>query len=126
MEITFRHKGNFKNTEKLFSRMKRMNIEGILSRYGEKGVEALSSATPKDTGKTAGSWSYTVKKGKNGYSVSWKNSNVQGGVNIALILQYGHGTGNGGYVQGIDYINPALKPIFDSMAEEAWREVTIG
>ena len=122
--IKITHKGSFKNTEKLFSQLNRFEIRNILNKYGAKGVNALAEATPIDTGNTAGSWKYKVEKTSSGYSIYWENDNVNQGVNIALILQYGHGTRNGGYVQGIDYINPALKPIFDSLADEAWREVT--
>ena len=122
--IKITHKGSFNNTEKLFKQLNRFEIRGILNKYGAKGVSALAEATPVDTGNTAGSWGYKVEKTSNGYSIYWENENVNQGVNIALILQYGHGTRNGGYVQGIDYINPALKPVFDSLADEAWREVT--
>ena len=100
------------------------NTVATLERYGEIGVEALSSATPMDSGKTANSWGYEIEKNKEGYVIYWTNSNINDGVNIAVILQYGHGTGYGGYVQGRDYINPTLRPIFDELAENAWREVT--
>lgn len=95
-----------------------------LDKYGQKGVEALSAATPVDTGKTASSWWYEIKETKSGYSIIWYNDNVQKHVNIALILQFGHATRNGGWVEGVDYINPALKPIFDQIVEDAWLEVT--
>lgn len=98
----------------------------VLERYGKKGVAALAAATPKDTGKTASSWSYEISEGKDTLSLTWKNTNINDGVNIAIILQYGHGTRNGGYVRGVDYINPALKPIFDELADAAWKEVTAG
>ncbi len=96
----------------------------VLERYGLRGVEALSAATPVRTGMTAISWSYDIVQNEDGYSIIWKNDNINKYVNIALILQYGHATRNGGYVQGIDYINPALKPIFDELAKAAWKEVT--
>lgn len=96
----------------------------ILSEYGRKGVEALASSTPVDTGKTADSWEYTIETTSNRTTISWSNSNENQGYNIALMLQYGHGTKNGGYVKGIDYINPAIKPIFEAMASELWKEVT--
>lgn len=97
----------------------------ILRKYGRIGVEALSSATPKNTGKTADSWHYEiVENGKHSVSIVWSNSNLNKGVNIALILQYGHGTRQGGYVQGIDYINPAVRPVFDDISQKAWEEVT--
>ena len=92
----------------------------IFNKYGQKGVQALSSATPVDSGKTASSWNYEIR----GTSIYWTNDNINKGVNIAVILQYGHGTRNGGYVQGRDYINPAIRPIFDSMVDEIWKEVT--
>jgi len=94
-----------------------------LNKYGRKGVEALSESTPKDTGDTASRWSYEIEFTSEGANLYWKNSNINDGVSIALILQYGHGTGTGGYVQGRDYINPALHPIFDQIAESAWKEV---
>lgn len=96
----------------------------ILSKYGEMGVLALSRATPKESGETARSWSYEIEKTDSGYRLVWKNSHVNKGVPIAIILQYGHGTRNGGYVQGRDYINPALRPIFDGIAADSWKEMT--
>lgn len=124
MGIVIKQSGSFKNTERFFDRAKKFNASSILKKYGEKGVAALSAATPVDSGKTASSWNYTINKNKAGYTIEWTNSNVNRGVNIALIIQTGHGTGTGGYVQGIDYINPAMEPIFEAMAEEAWLEVT--
>lgn len=121
--ITIKHKGNFNKTERLFGRILKRNYKNVLEKYGQLGLEALSSATPKDSGKTASSWRYEVTFGKHSISVTWLNDNINDGVNIALILQYGHGTGNGGYVRGRDYINPAIQPIFDAMADEAWKEV---
>ena len=122
--IKFVHKGNFKNTEALFKRSKNMSIEDILSRYGEIGVKALASATPKESGETAKSWSYEIVKSKNGYRIYWRNSNVNKGIPIAVLIQYGHATGTGGYVEGRDFINPAIKPVFDDIADSAWKEVT--
>jgi hypothetical protein len=98
--------------------------EAILNKYGQLGVQALQTATPIDTGETAASWSYQVKKANGGYSLEFYNSHTNQGVNIAVILQYGHGTGIGTYVEGIDYINPALKPIFDQISEQVWEGVT--
>ena len=95
----------------------------ILDKYGKRGVDALRSATPIDSGLTADSWEYEIEKTANGYGISWNNTNVNKGVKIALLLQYGHGTGTGGFVQGVDYINPALTPIFDELANAAWNEV---
>ena len=95
----------------------------ILDKYGQKGVDALASATPRESGETANSWSYEITGGDGNYAIQWNNSHVNKGVNIAIILQYGHGTGTGGYVVGRDYINPAVQPIFDEMAETIWKEV---
>lgn len=122
--IRFKHHGDFRHTEAFFSRIRRRSYIDILQKYGQAGVEALAASTPKDTGETASSWSYEIVQTRNGYSIFWNNSNVNQGVNIALILQYGHGTGTGGYVRGIDYINPAIRPIFDEIANAAWKEVT--
>lgn len=107
-------------------RANRLNLDVILNQYGQEGVEALRAATPKDTGTTANSWSYAVHKGTGSITITWSNSNIVDGVPIAVILQYGHGTRNGGYVQGTDYINPAMKPIFDKIAQRAWEEVKRG
>lgn len=122
--ITFKHKGSFKNTERFFTKALQLKMQPILSRYGSAGVSALSGATPVKTGLTAASWDFTLETSAWGYTVTWFNSNKFGGVNIAIILQYGHGTGTGGYVQGRDYINPAIQPVFDAMAEAIWKEVT--
>ena len=122
--ITIKHHGSFKRTEGMFKRMSKFEIRSILNKYGDKGVAALSAATPKDTGLTASSWEYEVLKTGAGYSITWNNTNINNGVNIALILQLGHGTGTGGYVQGVDYINPALASIFEQLADEAWQEVS--
>lgn len=103
--------------------MKNFKVEQILQKYGSKGVAALAASTPVDTGKTAGSWTYSISVSGESATIYWENSNTNKGVNIAVILQYGHGTGTGGYVQGRDYINPAMRPIFDQIANEAWMEV---
>lgn len=121
--VMFRQKGDFRRTSDFLKRANRLNLDAILNQYGQEGVEALRAATPKDTGTTANSWSYTVHKGTDSITVTWSNSNIVDGVPIAVILQYGHGTRNGGYVQGTDYINPAMKPIFDKIAQRAWEEV---
>lgn len=123
--ITFRNKGSFSNLERFLADMQRREYLKVLSKYGEEGVSALASVTPKDGGKTAESWSYEVKQSFGSSSIIWTNSNVNDGVNIAVILQYGHGTGTGGYVQGRDYINPAIQPIFDSIVDAAWKEVQL-
>lgn len=122
--IRFKHSGDFKHTEAFFKNVTRQSPESILQKYGQAGVDALAAATPKDTGATAASWSYEIVATRSGYSIYWSNSNENRGVNIALILQYGHGTGTGGYVKGVDYINPAIRPIFDEIANAAWKEVT--
>ena len=122
--ITFRHRGNFNNTERFFRRALNGDFYTSLERYAKEGVAALSAATPVNTGKTASSWDYEIVRTKGRVSIYWTNSNINKGVSIAVILQYGHGTNNGGYVEGIDYINPALKPIFDKIADQAWKEVT--
>lgn len=121
--IVFRQKGNFKNTEAFLKRASKFNIDAILDRYGKEGVSALSAATPKDTGETANSWYYKVNKGKDIITITWSNSHIVNGIPIAIILQYGHATRNGGYVEGRDYINPAIRPIFDRIANRAWEEV---
>ena len=116
-------KGDFNNTFRFLNKMSKFQINKILEKYGQMGVEALRSATPIDSGKTAESWGYEISVGKEGATIHWTNTNQNKGVYIAVILQYGHGTGTGGYVQGIDYINPAIRPVFDKIAEEAWMEV---
>ena len=116
-------KGDFNNTFRFLNKMSKFKINKILEKYGQMGVEALRSATPIDSGKTAESWGYEISVGKEGATIHWTNTNQNKGVYIAVILQYGHGTGTGGYVQGIDYINPAIRPVFDKIAEEAWMEV---
>lgn len=122
--IRFKHKGDFKNTERFFRKASERSYLDILKKYAKAGVDALASATPKRSGETSAAWGYEIVQSNSGYSIYWTNTNVNNGVNIAVILQYGHGTGTGGYVEGIDYINPAIRPIFDQIAEEAWKEVT--
>ena len=122
--IKFRQKGDFSNLTRFLERAKNLVHISDLDRYGREGVAALSSATPVDTGKTAASWYYDIKINKESASITFNNSNIQNGVPIAIILQYGHGTRNGGWVEGRDYINPVIQPIFDKIAEEAWKEVT--
>lgn len=121
--ITLSSSGDFSRTFKFLNKVKNANFQSILEKYAQLGVQALSSATPVDSGLTASSWSYTIEVGFETVSIHWGNSNVNKGVNIAVILQFGHGTGTGGYVQGRDYINPAMRPVFDKIAEEVWREV---
>lgn len=122
--ITFRHKGDFSKTEKFFNSLLKLDYLNVLERYGQAGVAALASATPKDSGLTAASWDYEITHNGKETTIAFTNSNISNGVNIAIILQYGHETKGGGYVAGRDYINPAIQPIFDKMANEAWREVT--
>lgn len=122
--ITFRQKGDFSKLNRYFKRVKEVVKVGDLDRIGREGVQALSSATPRDTGLTATSWEYSIERSSNRVSINFNNTNIQNGVPIAIILQYGHGTRNGGYVQGRDYINPAIQPIFDKLAKDAWEEVT--
>lgn len=121
--IKLTSKGDFNNTFRFLKKMSTFKVEKILHKYGKMGVSALASATPTDTGKTADCWEYEVVVEQGRVTIHWSNSNQNKGVYIAVILQYGHGTGTGGYVQGIDYINPAIRPIFDKIVEEAWAEV---
>lgn len=122
--ISFRHKGDFSKLTSYLDKAKRGDHLKMLDKYGKEGVAALASATPVKTGKTANSWTYEIVRTKASTTISFYNSNIQNGVPIAIILQYGHATGTGGWVQGRDYINPAIRPIFDRLANEAWREVT--
>ena len=122
--ISFRQKGDFSKLTRFLERAKNFVRLSDLDRYGREGVAALASATPVDTGKTAASWYYDIKINKESASITFNSSNIQNGVPIAIILQYGHGTRNGGWVEGRDYINPVIQPIFDKIAEEAWKEVT--
>lgn len=122
--IRLRSKGDFKKADKYFKNLIKASRVEILEKYGNKGVAALSSATPVESGLTASSWSYRIERSGSRVAIYFINSNINKGVNIAIILQYGHGTGTGGWVEGRDYINPAIQPIFDELAEAAWREVT--
>ena len=121
--ISFRHKGNFSKTEKYLRNMKAKKLFSALNKYGQEGVAVLMSATPIDTGKTAMSWRYEIVQENGSIRLIFCNDNIQNGVPIAIILQYGHGTRNGGWVEGRDYINPAIQPIFDKIAESCWKEV---
>lgn len=121
--ISFKHKGNFKKTDKLLTGALKINVLNILHKYAKQGIIALSTATPKDTGITANSWDYIIKLKPNGYSISWTNSNTVNGIPIVILLQYGHGTGTGGYVEGRDFINPAIKPVMDKIADDIFEEV---
>lgn len=122
--ISFRQKGDFSKLTRFLEKAKRIVNVSDLDKYGKEGVAALASATPVDSGVTANSWYYKIETKNGSISITFNNSNIQNGVPIAIILQYGHGTRNGGWVQGRDYINPAIQPIFDKIAEDAWKEVT--
>ena len=122
--ISFRQKGDFSKLTSFLERAKETVYLGDLNKYGRQGVAALASATPIDSGETASSWYYEIENNKESATITFYNSNVQNGVPIAIILQYGHGTRNGGWVEGRDYINPAIPPIFDQIVDDAWREVS--
>lgn len=116
--------GDFKNITKFLEKSKTLSINDILHKYGQAGVKALKAATPIDTGETASMWGYTVSASKSGSSVTWTNDNVTDGIPIVILIQYGHGTKNGGYVSGVDFINPAIKSIINKLADSIWEEVT--
>lgn len=124
MRVKFEVSGGFTKTERFLNRMKRREYLNVLDEFGREGVQALRNATPVDSGATAEAWDYEIKRTHGYTEIVWTNSNINDGVPIAVILQYGHGTGTGGYVQGRDYINPAIRPIFDKIAEKAWKVVT--
>lgn len=121
--ISFSSKGNFSKTTKFLNKLLKQDYLNVLDKYGQKGVEALRRATPKDSGLTADSWDYEITKKGSDVRIHFVNSNIQNGANVAILLQYGHATKSGGFVQGVDYINPALQPIFEKLADEAWKEV---
>lgn len=122
--ISFRQQGDFKKVTRYLERVKEIARLSILDKYGREGVTALASATPVDSGQTANSWYYEIERTRDSATITFNNSHVNKGVPIAIILQYGHATGTGGWVEGRDYINPAIQPIFDKIADDAWREVT--
>ena len=122
--ITFKHKGDFSSLTKYLEKHKKKAYLGNLHKYGKEGVAALKAATPVDTGLTADSWRYEIVEKNGTVSINFCNSNIQNGVPVAIVLQYGHATANGGWVEGRDYINPAIQPIFDKITKEAWKEVT--
>lgn len=122
--IGFRLKGDYRKATRYFERLKQVAKLSILDKYGKEGVDALSSATPVRTGETANSWNYEIERSPGSAKIIFNNTHVNKGVNIAIILQYGHGTGTGGWVEGIDYINPAIQPLFLKIADDAWEEVT--
>lgn len=122
--ITITQKGSFNNIERYLARLKSSERYAVLNKYGSLGVAALSNATPTETGRAAGSWYYTIVDSPGYYSIRWHNRDIEGGLPVIILIQYGHGTGTGGYVQGRDIIMPAIRPIFDQMADDAWKEVT--
>ena len=126
MGIRFESKGNFDKTEKLLKKSIGRNYISILHTYGQYGVQALSAASPVNTGRLASSWRYEIEQKDSSVSLVFHNDDVEGGCNIAILVQYGHGTKNGYYIQGQDFINPAIKPILDDLAEKCWKEVTSG
>ena len=121
--ISFEVSGSFKNTEKFLKTMKSGEIFKELNKYGQIGVEALSRATPVDSSLTAQSWTYEVINKSGKYEIIWKNTNVESGIPVAILIQYGHATRNGGWIEGRDYINPAIQPLFDKIAEDVWERV---
>ena len=122
--ISFRHKGDFSKTRQMLTRAKQGAYMRVLEKYGNEGVAALASATPTESGHTANSWYYEIEHSAGSSVIRFNNSHINKGVPIAIILQYGHGTGTGGWVEGRDYINPAVRPVFDRIVQEVWREVT--
>lgn len=122
--IEFSQSGNFKSTEAFLARLSKPSVASILDKYGRMGVAALANATPVNTGRAAHSWDYEVKISRAEYSITWTNSDIENGFPVVLMIQHGHGTGTGGYVQGVDFINPTLKPIMDKLADEVWKAVT--
>lgn len=124
MSISFDASGDFKNTERFLGKVSKLDIMPALRALAQAGVRALSARTPIESGATAAAWGYEIKVSKGSSTITWTNSHTNGGVNIAIILQYGHGTGTGGWVAGRDYINPAIRPIMDQIAEDVWKVVT--
>ena len=121
--LRIKQTGDFSKTTKFLNKILKRDYIAVLKKYADQGLIALQNATPVDTGKTASSWGYEISQSNGKYTITWTNSNIAGYVPVAIIIQYGHATKNGGFVQGIDYINPAMKPIFDKMAKDAWKEV---
>lgn len=122
--VIIKQKGSFRKTRKFLKKLDALDYYDILSKYASRGVDLLKRYTPVDTGLTASSWGYEVEIRRDGATINWTNSNINKGIPIALIIQYGHATKNGTFVQGVDYINPALKPVFDELAKEVWKEVS--
>lgn len=124
MLITFKQHGDFKNTERYLNAASNLNYRSILESYGRQGVAKLAAATPMDTGLAASSWDYVVTINSTGARITWTNKDVEGGIPVVILIQYGHGTRNGSFVEGRDFINPVMRPIFDAIAENLWKEVT--
>lgn len=122
--VNFSSTGSFSKTEKFLSFIRTGRMYAFLDRNAQRGVAALAAATPVDSGLAASSWTYEVQRNAGGAKITWKNTNIESGFPVAIMLQYGHGTGTGGYVQGRDYINPAIRPVFDEIANSVWRAVT--
>lgn len=122
--IEFKQKGDFKYSLGFLHRAQRREFFNVLDQYGKAGVEALSSATPRDTGKTANSWTYEVNRTRNSVSISWHNTNIADYTPVVVLIQYGHATPSGVYVEGVDFVNPAIKPVFNDIADAIWKEVT--
>lgn len=122
--ISFESKGDFRNTDRFLKKMSSLDVSSALRTLGQRGVQALASATPVNSGLVASSWGFETKRSSQSMAIVWTNSDIENGFPVAIMLQYGHATGNGGYVRGIDYINPAIQPIFDEIAEELWKVVT--
>nr|DAX63518.1 MAG TPA: type I neck protein [Caudoviricetes sp.] len=122
--ITIESQGDWKMTRNWFDRITKLDLALIMNQFGKEGVSALAAATPSRSGLTSKSWNYEVTRKGNNWKITWTNSNVNKGANIAVLIQYGHGTRNGGYVVGRDYINPAIRPVFDKIAQKAWKEIT--
>jgi hypothetical protein len=121
--IRFKHTGNFQRTENFLNKIRHKDFKSTLAKYGTQGVNALSSSTPVDSSLTANSWDYEIKVFRGGFKIIWSNSNVVDGIPVAILIQYGHGTRSGRFVEGRDFINPAMRPIFDSLVENLWKEV---
>jgi len=126
VKVWFTQRGSLDKTEQFLRNAQKLDIRKLVVPYAQKGVQALIAHTPKDSGVAASSWGYTIEGGKNKCRVIWTNSDVENGFPVVIALQYGYGTGTGGYVQGRDFINPAMKPIFDEISEAVWKAVIEG
>lgn len=124
MKVTLKNKGGFSKITRFFDRVSKEDIYASMEKLGKIGVDALISATPSDSGETASSWGYEIQKERGKTSLAWTNSNVVDGVPVVILIQYGHATGTGGYVSGVDFINPAIRPIFDEIADTVWDDIT--